>query len=110
MRAITPAGGGRGCLPTPRGGRVCVYTGRLSYSMCGGCVSLHRMHRMHRMDGVAWGAQVVGCRPWSAGVLDFLGWMNSAWGSAISDRECIVMGSGHSGPHWLGGCDVGDDH
>jgi hypothetical protein len=34
-----PRRGGRGWRPTPRGGRVCVYMGRLSYSVCGGVVA-----------------------------------------------------------------------
>jgi len=38
MGAITEGEGGGGDRPTPRGGRVCVYTGRLSYSMCAVCV------------------------------------------------------------------------
>jgi hypothetical protein len=66
----------------PEGSRVSIYGETLLFHVWGGGVV--RRCRMG-WDGVP---------TLSAGVLDFLGWMNSAWGIAISDRGCIVMGSG----------------
>ena len=51
--------GGEGVATDPPDPVVCVYTVRLSYSVCGGVV--------------AWGAQVVGCRRCRRGVLEYWG-------------------------------------